>query len=218
MKNILGLVLVSFLVVTMLVIDGCQTITKQPEPSPVVTPVPMPTATPTTPSQEPGPQPALSWGHPDWDREMFSLVLHYLPSFNLAYDRSQWCAKYDTLSDQDKSLVWATLAVEIAKHESAFNPKDKFYEKTMGYYSIGLYSLSYPDNMSWCKMDKATDNLTDPIVNIQCAIPKMAQLVAKDKLVTASNNRGLARYWSVMWAGHEDDEIKKVVSNLSVCK
>jgi hypothetical protein len=157
----------------------------------------------------------LAWesGHPEraaWSAELRRQFTAALSSFDQASDTSAYCTRYAELSVDQRVAVWATMAVAIAKYESAYNPASIAPCDANCTASIGLYQLSYEDQMSWCAMNKAAGNLIDPIVNIRCAVPEMQRLVARDGVVASgwtvkssakvpAAARGLSRYWSTMW-------------------
>jgi hypothetical protein len=174
--------------------------------------------------------PALAWekGHPErisWSAELRNQISSYLADFDKAPDLADFCPAYSTISAQDRVSVLATIIVGIAKYESNYNPKEHFGEPPpLGYDSIGLFQLSYEDGFSWCRLDRKTKSLENPLINIQCAVPEMARLTVKDKIFaagkTSDDAEGLAKYWSVLREGskHHLDDIKKLSRSLAICK
>lgn len=170
----------------------------------------------------------LAWekNHPErvvWSARLRMQITQNLPAFLKAGDWSLYCSKFTLLSEGEKVDAIATMAVAIALYESSYKPASVYHEPPpLSVDSIGLYQLSYEDKMKWCDMDRQKGNLIDPLVNIDCAIPEMASLIVRDKVVAAGQKKGtrqgLARYWSVMWpTGHLSD-IRKAVQSLSFCK
>ena len=204
-----------FVVAALVCLLRCQTIPAPTTQNPPPPPPPTSTDTPT-------PVASLSWesSHPEraaWSKELRSQIADVLPAFDAASDRTSFCPKYASLTTAQRIDVWATMAVKIVYLESGYDPNNKYYETTMGIYSIGLFQLSYEDKMKWCNMNP----LTDPIVNIRCAIPEMKWLVNKDGVVatgSGSSSRGLARYWSTMRQSGHYSEIVAVTRALSYCK
>lgn len=208
------------IILLMLILCSCKTVpvtTDVPVPSPIVPPEISPTPTPIG-EAGPGALP-MAWKNVAWSTELLKQIDSVLPKLELASDLPNWCPNYPKLGKEDRKNVWATLMIEIARYESNFKPGNKYFEKTMGYDSIGLFQLSYPDKMSWCQMSAASGNLVDPIVNIQCAVPKMGQLIARDKVISVGN-KGLAAYWSTIRAAgdHQYKQIKQAVLALSTCQ
>jgi hypothetical protein len=172
----------------------------------------------------------LNWekGHPErsaWTKALLAEVNATLASFDKAIDIASYCPRYRSLDAPNRAYVIATIAVGIAKYESQYDPKLHYGEPPpLGYDSIGLFQLSYEDGFKWCTMDRASKSLEQPIINIQCAVPEMAQLVAADKRIAAGSSkhdaRGLARYWSVVRAGpkHHLDDIQKISRALDACR
>ena len=200
-------------------------------------PPPPPTETPTEPDVPPPPPPppaellnGLAWenNHPEraaWSDELRKQLKANLVSFNKAPDLADNCPAYRELDEDDQVTVLATMAVAIAKYESNYDPHNIYHEPPpLGVDSIGLYQLSYEDGFSWCVLDRANRSLEDPINNIRCAVPKMAKLIAKDRILTAgstsANAMGLARYWSVMrlGAGHHLEDIRNATRSLALCQ
>ena len=233
--------------VGLMVLAGCASIPAAPDvggpgdlpQQPIDAPPPPPPG--ETPAPEPGPPPppppppaellnGLAWenGHSEraiWSTELRTQIKANLTSFNKAPDLADICSAYGELSDDDKVNVLATMAVAIAKYESNYNPHTIYHEPPpLGVDSVGLYQLSYEDGFSWCVLDRANASLEDPINNIRCAIPKMAKLIAKDRILTAgstgANAMGLARYWSVMrlGAGHHLEDIRAATRSLALCQ
>jgi hypothetical protein len=121
--------------------------------------------------------------------------------------------------------VLSTIAVAVAKRESNYKPGLHYGEPPpLGYDSIGLFQLSYEDGFSWCTLDRTAKSLEDPINNIRCAVPEMAGLVKRDRVIakgaTKSDARGLARYWSVVREGpsHHLAEIRASAAALPYCR
>jgi len=162
-----------------------------------------------------------------WSGELRNQISLKLDSFKAAVDWKDYCAGFYRLSDTDKIEVIYALAIQICKYESncydaAYSPDD--YNGTD---SIGLYQLSYEDDMKWCAMDYKKKNLIDPYVNIKCAIPEMARLIKQDEQIAGGyekgTRKGLSRYWAVMWntvdskQGHLE-QIKEAVNLSKQCR
>ena len=176
------------------------------------------------------PSPALAWenGHPErkaWSAHLRQSLMAQVARFGTPADIAAYCPNYANLPDADRIEVLATLAVAIAKRESNYKPDTVFAEPPpLGVDSIGLFQMSYEDNLSWCSMDKSNDSLKDPLNNISCAVGKMAQLVGRDGVIasgaTVKAGKGLSRYWSVIQDGptHFKAEIQASTGALAICK
>ncbi len=141
-----------------------------------------------------------------------------LTKFESAKDIANWCPNYQALNGDNRIQMWVTMATGIAFYESGFNPNSIYNEPPpLSIASVGLFQLSYSDGLPGCKLNAAAKSLQDPLNNIDCAIPLMGKLIARDSIVTSGNTlksganqaRGLGRYWSTMWAptanqGHAD--------------
>lgn len=170
----------------------------------------------------------LAWekNHPEraaWSKVLRENIAQNLPTFLKASDWTLYCSKFNQLSAAEKIDAIATMSVAIALYESAYKPASVYHEPPLlGVDSIGLFQLSYEDEMQWCAMDRKKGNLVDPLVNIQCAIPEMAKLIDKDGVVAEGQIRGtrkgLARYWSTMWPKGHLNDIRKAVQTLPFCK
>ncbi len=149
---------------------------------------------------------ALSWevNHAErkpWSNKVVNMVLEHRGSLFAAQDMTTFCPKFNSLSMEEKSWVWAELIVGIVKYESDFDPNNIYHEPPpLSIDSIGLLQLSYEDKAQYpfCNLNRKTKNLQDPINNLDCGIKIMAKLIDKWGVITNSKNRGLAAYWSVV--------------------
>lgn len=185
-------------------------------------------ATSCTTPQAPAPAPkpvskALSWGKTEWDAPLIEMITSNLASLEKAQDIASFCPKYKLLADDVKPVFWAELVVAIAKYESNWNPTTRYMEPApLNYESLGLLQLSYEDQKAYpfCKLDRASKNLFNPLVNLKCGVGIMARLIAKDAVIAkgqGSSSRGLARYWSVMRENRKLETIKQRVKATFLC-
>ncbi len=171
----------------------------------------------------------LAWekNHPEkaaWSAHLRNEIRANLPRFGQPGDIANYCSGFAALDEAGRVEALATMAVAIARRESAYKPDTVFAEPPpLNVDSVGLFQLSYEDGFSWCVLDRAQDSLKDPLNNITCAVGEMARLVAKDGQIAAgssgSNARGLAHYWSVIrdGSGHHKDEIKAATQGAPGC-
>lgn len=171
----------------------------------------------------------LAWeaGHPErqpWSAQLRNSLRAELARFGTPADIDAYCPRYANLDAQNQVEVLATLVVAIAKRESNYKPETVFAEPPpLGVDSIGLFQMSYEDNLGWCSMDKSQDSLKEPLNNIRCAVGEMARLVARDGVIASGSSvksgKGLARYWSVMQDGprHFKAEIQGKTNALGMC-
>lgn len=172
----------------------------------------------------------LAWeaGHPErkaWSMKLREEFAARLADLGTPADMESYCPAYAGLADRERVEVWSTLAVAIARRESAYKPDTVFMEPPpLNVASIGLFQLSYEDGFGWCSLDRETDSLKDPLNNIDCAVGAMASYVKRDGVVAAgsshSNARGLSRYWSVIrdGSGHHKAEIMAATQSLAFCQ
>jgi hypothetical protein len=166
--------------------------------------------------------------HPErlnWSRELRTQVRLKLVDFVKAKDWDLFCPKFKSLTDDQKVDAISTMAVGMALFESSYKAETVYHEPPpLGVDSVGLFQLSYEDNMKWCSMNKAKGNLKDALVNIQCAVPMMAKLISQDGVVRSGDKlprnerKGVSRYWSVTWPSKHLKEISASVKSLSFCK
>lgn len=172
------------------------------------------TQLPITPSeQKPGgseqERAALDWKHADWDQSLRGAIEANWGDLKPAKDLPDFCPKYSSLDDAGKKEAWAHLMVAIAKPESSYVPTTRYFEKTMGYYSEGLYQLSTVDE-SWAKCGLSKDTILKPDVNIRCAVKIMAGQIRKQGVVKAS--KGF--YWSVIIPGGRYQKISDITAQV----
>lgn len=196
----------------------------KPEDQSVITPTPTPVATPSpTPAMV-----SLAWGKPSWSEHMMKEIAATKLSEREPKDVKDYCRKYESMIKADRNTFWAVLAVAIAKPESNYNPATQ-YKESDGNMSIGLYQLSYGDR--FCPTSKSKGDLTNPMVNISCAVKLMDYFVALDGVIAAGGytaygappSKGLARYWSVVRvpdrkSKHHLAEIQSKTKALNFCK
>lgn len=152
----------------------------------------------------------LSWevGHPErksWTAKVEVLLKELMPKLDKAQDFEKLLGK----KPADKYKAWGEVIVAVVKFESNYNPKTVYGEPPpLGYDSIGLLQLSYEDNAGYpfCKLSRAQKNLLDPLVNLNCGVRIMAQLIAKDGHISGSHLNakgktvytGASAYWSTL--------------------
>jgi len=188
-----------------------------------------PDAAPPGSVTQPAAAAPLDWerGHPEraaWSAALRQTIAADLPRFGVPADIGEYCPTFGRLDAARRTEALAVMSVAIAKRESAYNPATVFGEPPpLSVDSVGLFQLSYEDGFSWCRLDRASDSLKDPVNNITCAVGEMARLVARDGMIasgsTTSDARGMSRYWSVVRNGssHFKAEIQGKVQVLPIC-
>lgn len=70
----------------------------------------------------------------------------------------EFCERYTSLDENTKKKAIAAYATSIAFAESNLNSFTTYYETTLGFESIGLFSLSYVDNKNYgCNFSESDD-------------------------------------------------------------
>ena len=96
---------------------------------------------------------------------------------------------------------YVNLLAGIANKESGFNPNNTYYEKTMGYNSVGLLQLSATDkaarNLGYSEQD-----LKDPYKNIQVGVQIMKDQIQSGGVISGQDSSGKwiggSAYWSTL--------------------
>lgn len=107
----------------------------------------------------------------------------------------------------DRRQFYVMLLSEMARYESAFNPKAKFtegFDDSTGkpQISAGLLQLSLDDAKYYGCEFKTMNDLFNPRLNLRCGVKIMNRWVIEDGVIAKGysnkNARGGARYWSVL--------------------
>lgn len=160
----------------------------------------------------------LSWDTEErkpWSTAVFESIDLHWDTLQTATDMKRVCENYDSFSESTKKKAWAELFVGMMLFESSWNPKLRFFETEMGYYSEGLFQLSVIDE-SWIKCGLTKTSILTPIVNIKCGVKVMARQVYKKKKVFLKEGV----YWSVIRDRPDKlDRMKKQVNKaFTKCK
>jgi hypothetical protein len=204
-----------YLILVLLAVFGCENIPVQVDPVPSPTPSAVASVIPK-PSETPNSSvPVLSWDNSvrkDWSKYVYELLKGELfDVYNSAQDNERLCPKFKSLTKEQKAHVWSEFWVQVAYHESGWNPKSKYFEKTMGYYSEGLLQLSYVDKQwaPYCKFpakQDAAESILDPYINLDCGLKIMAkQIEKKGKIIVSSGV-----YWAVIKDGGSYQKIDAI--------
>lgn len=150
---------------------------------------------------------APRWGESSvrkpWTEAVLKVVQSRIEDFNKARDVEDFCPGYRTAEPYEQENCWLLLVTAISEHESNFKTSDSFTEGN-GVDSIGLLALSPGE----CRQAHSARELGDPVRNLLCGVEKMADLVARDKVIDGSRDakgndlggrsRGIAAYWSTV--------------------
>jgi Transglycosylase SLT domain len=149
-----------------------------------------------------------------------------LPS-SLPADAAEFCPPYEGLSDDARVIFWVALISKVAELESDFNPHDRYTENFKdkdGHFVIsrGLLQLSMEDAQDpdhGCKFS-STEELEDPMININCGVSILNKLIKRDGYITTKGTveLGGARYWSVLRRGQKLQSIVSFTKQIGVCK
>lgn len=161
----------------------------------------------------------------DWSVIIGDAVVSDAPQLlNFSYLKNSevkdYCPGYTNLRRVDKLKFWVFLFANIARFESAFNPKMR-YEERKDWWSEGLLQLSYGDEKQHrdCKISLGKKNIFSPEVNLHCGVVIMRSQLLKTgygKIFT----HGYFYYWSVLRnkIGPIDTELKKHLPQIKGCK
>lgn len=148
-------------------------------------------------------------GRDHWSVALADEIETFWADLSTATDMNQLCTLYDTLDERNKKQAWGELMVAVSYFESAWDPSTRYFEKTMGYYSEGLFQLSVVDE-EWAKCGLTQDNILFPIPNIKCAVAIMARQIRKKHEVLL--NKGM--YWAVIREGGKYQKIDAIKSRI----
>jgi hypothetical protein len=168
----------------------------------------------------------LSWedgSHPartQWTKQLVASVRQNKSQLDQG-DPNGFIPGYNGLSDEGQIKFWCELFVAMSKFESNWKPTE-VYQEASGQNSIGLFQLSIGDQENYHLTPHATSekDLKDPFLNIQWAVTILAHWTVADRLIAtgvAGDNRGGARYWSVLRGGssHHYAEIRNLTKEHS---
>ena len=138
------------------------------------------------------------WDHAHADSETWTLttlfeISAHRKDLEKARDLEEFCPGYSRASSYQKDTCWLRLISAMAKFESSFRPKATYLEAT-GQTSVGLLMM----DPRHCPNAPTLEKLQIAEPNIQCAIPRLALLVARDSMISGPKNSGGAAYWSVL--------------------
>lgn len=80
------------------------------------------------------------------------------------------CTGFETATITERKAFFALLFASISYKESAFNPRTRYWEKTMGKYSEGLLQLSVDDRTRHKHCPLTKKNILDPKINLTCGL------------------------------------------------
>ena len=148
-----------------------------------------------------------------WSQQVVAAVQQHKSELDLGNPEG-FVAGYSGLMPEGQIRFWCELLVAVAKFESGWNPNNVYHESD-GQDSVGLLQLSVFDqnNYHLTPPVHSEQELKDPYLNIQWAVPILAHWTSRDRLIAtgvANDNRGGARYWSVLRGGpsHQYMEIQ----------
>lgn len=124
-------------------------------------------------------------------------------------DIQNFCPRYASLPQQQRSKFWVALFSAMAKPESNFKPQSFYQEKFKDgkgrrVISRGLLQISHESaNQPRYACDiKQPLSLHDPKVNLSCGVKIMSKWVKTDGVISqpgwSKDPKGGARYWSTL--------------------
>lgn len=166
----------------------------------------------------------LGWEDGSAERRLWSETLRaalrpHLATFAKAADGAAFCPAWEGLAPEDRLEVVATLAVGVSRYESGHNPAAVAGKRRKVQW-VGLFQLATDGVFARCAAAEG-GSLTDPLLNIRCAVPAMAELVAEDGRLAGGDAgpAGLARWWTVLRPGRRGTlaGIRAETAALPVC-
>lgn len=178
-----------------------------------------------------------------WSAYIYSVISLEEPQMlndNAATDVTLFCPNYASLSKEKRLNFWGQLFAAVAKFESAWNPKSRMIETTMGTDPItgmqvaseGLLQLSYQDSRSYgqsaCNFDWSLDKefaiqnpsdsrktILDPYKNLRCGIKIFAKILKRKQLISFDDGA----YWAVLRKTKRNNvpEISAITKSLPFC-
>ena len=173
--------------------------------------------------------------HPErqaWSDALIASLAQRVPEMGKAKDIKTFCPKYDLLEPKDKIRAFAELMIGMAKFESGYKPETAFREcnKTVikykkyfkhpvyGYCMIGdkrydegvitsrgLLQMSLHSSQSYGCGLKESNDLHDPIFNLECATKILESRIKKMGLIASSSP-----YWAVLKTTNPSNHIKEI--------
>lgn len=119
-------------------------------------------------------------------------------------DISWYCAKYSSLTEEERLLFWLRFLSVLIEHESTFDPFKVTFTKGVNVYSIGLLQLSLQStkrSIYKCTVIQSNDDIFDWRKNLTCGVRMMGYFMRTDQAISWNSRkeeyawRGLARYW-----------------------
>lgn len=90
---------------------------------------------------------------------------------------------------------WQSVVKAICFAESNFNPRERFFERSMGYYSEGLMQLSYEDCKAYgYHLNKSKEDIFDVEKNIHLGMIILNRLVRRHRKFIFNDGN----YWAVL--------------------
>ncbi len=162
----------------------------------------------------------LPWEQPEWSAHLLATIAKSkLPDLPMA-DIEAFSPGYGLLSRQEKVRWFAHLIVQMAKHESKWNPNAKLVEDFKNsdgakVVSSGLMQISIESARGY-GFDGTAQDLFNPLKNLEATVMIAEKLIAKDGRLQGapvSGWVGLSRYWSVIRI-QKDGELRESFAQL----
>lgn len=103
--------------------------------------------------------------------------------------------KFPNMCNLKTLKYWQDAIKAICFAETEFNPCEKYFEKTMGYYSCGLMQLSVEDNSVYDFETKLNnENILEIETNVKCGMHILDKLVKRNRTIIFNDGN----YWAVL--------------------
>ncbi len=151
----------------------------------------------------------LRWYPNEWQDDWSKAMVSYLDetalidlSVNEADLKRVNCSGYRQASREERKHFWIVFMASISSQESAFNPKTRYWERSLGEWSEGLFQLSVSNRKpkGGCSLINR-QTILRPLPNIYCALDIMENQIRGSRRYQRPTGHlfpAKPYYWSVL--------------------
>lgn len=137
-------------------------------------------------------------GSESWTATTIEMIERHATELDAARDVNTFCPGYAKANRQQKNVCWLRLISGVSKLESSFKPME-LYSDGIGT-SVGLLAVM----AGTCAAAPSVEELQNPVLNLQCGIENIAQMVQRDGVISGIGAaRGAASYYSSLRAAYK---------------